>query len=348
MYSFFDDVDVRRLLVSDAGKGLICTTNPPAKFRKKTVFFLKLNPEKLTNENIGREVLAGDFSDDPLEHLSAVSQEVFLPLLCNPRNQDGWPEVITKEVVDNLHKFIANVYVTIGQMKGKTLLPLPPTETKEEKAGGARDKDRIHVLESAVVTWTRQIKNVLKLDPETVLKEGLNPGPLVEIDFWQEKAANLNSIHEQLSGDKVRKVVKALELAKSTYYPAFNRLCKEVAIGRVEANDNVKYLRTLKKYFDKLNMADDFPALVELFKHIFHTILLIWKHSKVCAPARPGGDGAGKGTAPSLRPLFSLAFHTPPCKTHKTHFPHLPDLPRPTPCAPAFLPRSTTTRPPGW
>ena len=130
-----------------------------------------------------------------------MSQEVFLPLLCNPRNQDGWPEVITKEVVDNLHKFIANVYVTIGQMKGKTLLPLPPSEAKEDKSG-TKDKDRIHVLESAVVTWTRQIKNVLKTDPETALKEGLNPGPLAELEFWAEKAANLNSIHDQLSGDK--------------------------------------------------------------------------------------------------------------------------------------------------
>jgi len=43
-------------------------------------------------------------------------------MLCNPRNQVGWPEVITKEVVENLHKFIANVYVTIGQ--GLTLVPL--------------------------------------------------------------------------------------------------------------------------------------------------------------------------------------------------------------------------------
>ena len=102
----------------------------------------------------------------------------------------------------------------------------------------------------------------------------------MELEFWAEKAANLNSIHEQLSSDKVRKVVKVLELAKSTYYPAFNRLCKEVAVGRVEANDNVKYLKTLKKNFEKLNLADDFPSLTELFKPIFHSLLLIWKHSK--------------------------------------------------------------------
>jgi dynein heavy chain len=49
------------------------------------------------------------------------------------------------------------------------------------------------------------------------------PGPLEELNFWAERAANLNSIHDQLIGDKIQKVVKVLELARSTYYPAFQR-----------------------------------------------------------------------------------------------------------------------------
>lgn len=50
------------------------------------------------------------------------------------------------------------------------------------------------------------------------------PGPLAEVDFWMARAANLNSIHEQLTGDKIQRVVKVLELANSTYHPAFSRL----------------------------------------------------------------------------------------------------------------------------
>ena len=52
----------------------------------------------------------------------------------------------------------------------------------------SKDKERVHVLETAVVTWTRQIKNVLKLDPEQVLKSGAHPGPLAEVGFWRKKA----------------------------------------------------------------------------------------------------------------------------------------------------------------
>lgn len=50
------------------------------------------------------------------------------------------------------------------------------------------------------------------------------PGPLTELDFWVERAGNLSCIHEQLCGEKIQKVVKVLELANSTYHPAFERL----------------------------------------------------------------------------------------------------------------------------
>lgn len=55
--------------------------------------------------------------------------------------QDGWPDIIAKEVTDNLHKFIANIYVTIGQTKGKTLLALPPTDVSCANAGTLLETD---------------------------------------------------------------------------------------------------------------------------------------------------------------------------------------------------------------
>ena len=54
---------------------------------------------------------------------------------------------------------------------------------------------------------------------------------------------------------------------------------KDVTTACLEANDTVKYLKPLRKYLEKLNSMDDFTALTELFKPMFHTMLLIWKHS---------------------------------------------------------------------
>ena len=162
----------------------------------------------------------------------------------------------------------------------------------------------MHLLEGAVITWTKQIKNVLKQDPEGLLKQGMHPTPDVEIEFWKTKASNLNAIFDQLQSVAVRKVLKQLDGAKSTYCTPFAKLCKEVFTARVEANDNVKYLRTLETWFDRMSRGDSFPDLVQLFKPVgasaaacarapgpahtcpnaaaqtMHIILLIWKNSR--------------------------------------------------------------------
>ena len=66
MQGFLDSPKVSRLLVFQDGKDLVAANNPPAKFKKKTVYFLKVNPVALTNKNMLREITCGDFGDVPL------------------------------------------------------------------------------------------------------------------------------------------------------------------------------------------------------------------------------------------------------------------------------------------
>ena len=69
------------------------------------------------------------------------------------------------------------------------------------------------------------------------------------------------------------------QVTKSTYFPAFNRLCKEVAQARMEANDNLVYLEPLVRYINSL-AGESFSDLIPVFKPTMHTIMLIWKNSK--------------------------------------------------------------------
>jgi dynein heavy chain len=131
-----------------------------------------------------------------------------------------------QELMDKFNVFLAYTYVTIGQVKGRTLLPLPPNDvTSSEKTSS---KDKAQLLEGAIVHWTKQIKNVLKQDPESALKNGNHPDPLIEIDFWRNKSENLNSICQQLNSERIKKVLKFLEQNKSTYTGPFSKLQKEV------------------------------------------------------------------------------------------------------------------------
>ncbi len=111
-------------------------------------------------KDLNTDVLCLDLTENPVESLEKLSQEVFLPVLSNPKNQEGWGEVPTKEIMDKFHSFIANVSITSGHSRGKTCLPLPPMD-----GGGGSNalaKNRISVMEGAIVTWSKQIKNVLK------------------------------------------------------------------------------------------------------------------------------------------------------------------------------------------
>ena len=140
LLDFLSDPDSRRVFVLDGSKELQCTAALTGKEKKKVVYFLKLRSVALTAENIGDEAVSGDLLPGSwdvaraLEHMYRACQEVFLPLLANPNNQQGWPEVIVREVIDSFHKLVAGVYVTIGQIQGKTLLPLLPVELSPSTA----------------------------------------------------------------------------------------------------------------------------------------------------------------------------------------------------------------------
>lgn len=85
------------------------TNKPPGRFKhKKTVYFIKNAPTKLEPENISRVVIQGEIGENPLESLAAVAQDVFMPLLTSPAHQQGWPDVVAKEVNENMHKFVSN------------------------------------------------------------------------------------------------------------------------------------------------------------------------------------------------------------------------------------------------
>ena len=124
--------------------------------------------------------------------------------------------------MEKFHQFLANTEVTLGLVEGKTNLPLPPADvTQNEKTSS---KDKAAVLENALSHWTKQIKAELRKDPEQALKKAVHPDPLTELDFWKNKSANLNSICEQLSGERIKKVLKFLEQNKSTQTSAFSKL----------------------------------------------------------------------------------------------------------------------------
>jgi len=251
----------------------------PDQIGKKALLILKTRsgPEdpELSEDNVDREVIIMEINRKILENLYLICNEIYMPVLGNPLNMIGLSELVTKDLMDKFHVFLAHTYVTLGQVEGRTMLPLPPNDvTSVEKTSS---KDKATLLESAIVHWTKQIKNVLKRDPEMVLKTGDHPGPLSELEFWQNKSEDLQSICAQLSSERIKRVLKFLEQNKSTYTGPFSKLQKEVQVARNEAVENYKYLMTLSDLFhDLISTSTDMNEVIDLFPPIMQTILLIW------------------------------------------------------------------------
>jgi dynein heavy chain len=56
----------------------------------------------------------------------------------------------------------------------------------------------IHAIETVLIDWVKQLRDVLKKDPTQALLGGANPTPVVEIKFWDSKAENLQCIYDQV------------------------------------------------------------------------------------------------------------------------------------------------------
>ncbi|RYY38440.1 hypothetical protein EON62_00430 [archaeon] len=157
MEEFLNSPDVR--VITYFGDNLTSVHGLPKKIARGTsrvVYFMKMKAAPVSADTVAEDVVVSDMTPEPLEHLEKVLSEVYIPLLSNPNNQEGWGEVASKEIMDRLHGFLANVSITVGQTRGETCLPLPPLDAST--AAHISSKDRIHLLEGAVITWTKQIK----------------------------------------------------------------------------------------------------------------------------------------------------------------------------------------------
>ena len=135
---------------------------------------------ELTYYNIQKEDCVIEIKKEVLENLSVICKDVFLLIISNLLNQAGWQDLVSKDLIDKFNHFLAQVNVTLGKINGRTLLPLPPSDATGFESKSSKHK--AHILESSIITWTRQIKK-LNQDLESAMKAKKNPDTFTEIEF---------------------------------------------------------------------------------------------------------------------------------------------------------------------
>ncbi|XP_076453714.1 LOW QUALITY PROTEIN: dynein beta chain, ciliary-like [Babylonia areolata] len=288
---FFEKPDIfSLLLIASASGSLQVQLEWPKAPKAKACYFVKKSRDAVTKDNLRHQLLYGDMSQAPLDQLSAFVDEVLVPLLSNERNHNHWPKVVSEDVRRHVHQLKSNVYVVAGQAKGKTLLPLPvgtdKVEIEEDERNDTYDRSLVHAIETVIIEWTHQIRDVLKRDSAQPVLEGLNPTPHVEIKFWENKTQNLECIYEQLRDPKVRKMAELLEKTNSSYFPAFKNIFRDVVAALQESHDINMYLKPLRHHFEDLEQAE-FDECIPMLGPMMHCVCLVWANSSFYnTPAR--------------------------------------------------------------
>ena len=96
---FCDNADMRCLtFTGDVIKCVLGLPAASAKMKGKGVAFMKPKPAVLVAGKEAGALITTELDKDPLVHLEKVLEQIYVPLLANSKNQEGWGEVVSKEV----------------------------------------------------------------------------------------------------------------------------------------------------------------------------------------------------------------------------------------------------------
>ncbi|KAB0340770.1 hypothetical protein FD754_022843, partial [Muntiacus muntjak] len=190
----------------------------------------------------------------------------------------------------------SKMHIFRGKMLRRTLLPIPTIagnidlDQKYSETSVCRlepnERRVLHAIESVVIKWSHQIQEIIEKDSVQPLLNGLHSNPQTELDFWTMRRENLSCIYDQLQTPVVLKMVKILKNKQSSYFPTLKDIFMAVKNALLEAQDVELYLRPLRRHIQCLQETE-FPQTGVLIAPLFHTICLIWSHSKFYnTPAR--------------------------------------------------------------
>ncbi|XP_049855418.1 dynein beta chain, ciliary-like [Schistocerca gregaria] len=272
--------------VNTAGQ-LIPINSFPVNSKTKCCYFIKCYKEPVTSQNYQKVLLCGDMSSKPIDELSVLVAEVFVPLLSNPGNHRGWPKVVAEDIQRHIHELKSIVYEVRGKITGHTLLPMPAgvervhqalvdiTESKGQKV----DLYLKSAIEGVIIKWATQINEAVKEESSDAFENGQHPTPAAEILFWNNRLKNMENLYHQMRDPRVVDMASILELTDSAYFPCFKSMFRNVVAAVAEARDIVIYLKPLQKYFDQLENTI-FCECQPILWPLMHTVCLVWANSR--------------------------------------------------------------------
>ncbi|KAJ1443008.1 dynein heavy chain, N-terminal region 1-domain-containing protein [Ochromonadaceae sp. CCMP2298] len=229
-------------------------------------FFIRNSSVRLSKENVNKEIQFGSIGG---RGLSLVAFERLMKGLVEKQVAQN------NELTGHFHRCMATLTDAVHFSDGRTVLYCPTFEFNSVSEA-SQDKERLQIMESIVIHWTRQIKDVVNNHDSSASAE--TSGPLDEIEFWKGRAQDLIGIQKQLEGERVCRLIEVLQYAKSNYIGPFQTLTKQIVERAAESNDNLKFLESIRSQCTALRQIEP-ESIVNILPDLLNRIRLIWSLS---------------------------------------------------------------------
>ncbi|XP_063095395.1 dynein axonemal heavy chain 11 isoform X2 [Cavia porcellus] len=281
------------LVFSVTGAGQLAASREiPRDAKYKLVYVAKKITES-SGTNFSQKMLFEELSASSLGHVTAFLDEILVPILSNKNNHKSWSYFTSQDMECHTEIMKTKMHIFKGKMSRRTLLPIPTIaeyidldQNYSQIKLPSSERRLLHEIESAVIRWSHQIQEIVERDSAQPLLNGLHLSPQTELDFWMMRRENLSCIYDQLQAPVILKMVQILKSKQSSYFPTLKNIFLAVENALLEAQDVELYLRPLRRHIQCLQETE-FPQTCALMAPLFHTICLIWSHSKFYnTPAR--------------------------------------------------------------
>ncbi|KAM4844901.1 dynein axonemal heavy chain 2 isoform 2-T2 [Thomomys bottae] len=250
--------------------GLKLELGMPVQTQNQLVYFIRQSPVPITPENFRSIVQFGTVRGPYIPALLRLLNGVYVPQIFA---NTTWPESIRNHFASHLHRFLACLTDTRYKLEGHTVLYIPLEAMNMKPEVVVKDKELVQRLETSMIHWTRQIKEVLSAQESVETGESL--GPLEEIEFWHNRCMDLSGISKQLVKEGVKHIESILDLAKSSYLAPFVKMAQQIQDGSRQAQSNLTFLSILKEPYQELallrpkDISSKLPKLISLIRIIW-------------------------------------------------------------------------------
>ncbi|XP_062957128.1 dynein axonemal heavy chain 11 [Cynocephalus volans] len=284
---FLESTSPTCLVFSVAAAGRLAASREiPRDAKHKLVYIAKKITGSPGVNDFSQTVFFGELPASFLGHVTAFLDEILVPILSNKNNHKSWSCFTSQDMERHIEVMKNKMRIFKGKMSGRTLLPIPtiagkidPDQNFSENMLQTNERTVLHAIESVVIKWSHQIQEIVEKDSVQTLLNGLHSNPQAELDFWTMRRENLSCTYDQLQDPIVLRMVQILKTKQSSYFPTLKGIFMAVENALLEAQDVELYLKPLRRHIQCLQETE-FPQTRMLIAPLFHTICLIWSHSK--------------------------------------------------------------------